>query len=223
MIAALSLILIFAVSFFLIRLASVALGLTGLPIANARFQAMSALTGTGFTTTESELIVNYPIRRNIIAGLMLLGNFGIVSVVSTTMISFIHTDAQLQAIMIQLAWIAGGTVMFFVVMLNPIVDRTMCGLISNFLKKFTFLGGRRYSRLLQLGGQLSVSEHQFFADKSVTAQSLIQSTEKTPILAVKRASGSTEIFSAEMNNIEPGDTLIIFGPDTAHENFELLT
>jgi len=221
MIAALSLILIFAVSFFLIRVASVALRLTGLPVGNARFQAMSALTGTGFTTTESELIVNYPIRRNIIAGLMLLGNFGIVSVVSTTMISFIHTDAQFQAIMIQLAWMAGGTIVFFAVMLNPIVDKTMCGLISSFLKKFTFLGGRRYSRLLQLGGQLSISEHQFFADKSVTAQSLIKSTDKTSILAVKRASGLTEAFLAEMKDIEPGDTLIIFGPDKAHENFVL--
>ena len=221
MIAALSLILIFAVSFFLIRVASVALRLTGLPVSHARFQAMSALTGTGFTTAESELIVNYPIRRNIIAGLMLLGNLGIVSILSTTMISFIHTDAQFQAIMIQLAWMAGGTIMFFTVMLNPVVDRIICGLIRNVLQKHTFLGGRRYSRLLQLGGKLSISEHQFFADKSVGPQSLQTSLKQISILAVKRASGATEPFSVTMDDISLGDTLILFGPDTAHEKFEI--
>ena len=72
MVAAFSLLKIFAVSFFFVRLAVVALRLTGLPEQNAKFQAMSALTGTGLTTTEAEMIVNYPIRRKIIAWLMIL-------------------------------------------------------------------------------------------------------------------------------------------------------
>ena len=100
MIAALSLLIILAISFFLIRLAAVALKLTGMPEQNARFQAISALTGTGFTTTEAELIVNYPIRRKIIAWLMIFGNLGIVSVLSTLMISFFRTDANMNAILV---------------------------------------------------------------------------------------------------------------------------
>ena len=61
MIAAVSLVLIFALSFFLVRVFAVALRLTGLPEHSARFQAISALTGTGFTTSEAEMIVNYPV------------------------------------------------------------------------------------------------------------------------------------------------------------------
>lgn len=219
MIAALTLILIFAVSFFLIRVASVALRLTGLSNSNARFQAMSALTGTGFTTTEAELITNYPIRRNIIAGLMLLGNLGIVSIISTTMISFVRIDADFQAIATQLAWMVGGTILFFAIMLNPHVDRIMCGLIQHFLKKHTFLGGRRYNRLLQLGGGLSVSEYQFFDTKPIPAKQLQARLDGITILAVKRSSGETLRFSNDLDPIKPDDTLIIFGPDTTQDAF----
>jgi len=218
-IAAVSLLLIFAVSFFLIRTAAIALKLTGLPDQAARFQAMSALTGTGFTTTEAELITNYPIRRKIIAGLMIAGNLGIVSVLSTTMISFVRVDAQFQAIMAQIAWMVGLTIMFFIVMLNPVVDRAMCGLIKKGLEKFTFLGRRRYSRLLQLGEELSVSEHQFFADKAVSAQWLQDNSDGLSILTVRRATGKTEVFSPAMKDIQRGDTLILFGSDAAQDGF----
>ena len=94
MVAALSLLIVFAVSFFVVRLAAVALRLTGLPEQNAKFQAMSALTGKGYTTTEAEMIVNYPVRRKIIAWLMIFGNLGIVSVLSTLMIH--HLSARMR-------------------------------------------------------------------------------------------------------------------------------
>ena len=129
MVAAFSLLIIFAISFFFVRLAAVALRLTGLPEQNARFQAMSALTGTGYTTTEAEMIVNYPIRRKIIAWLMIFGNLGIVSVLSTLMISFVRTDADMTAILTQLGWMVGMTFIFFFIMLNPFVDRMICCLL----------------------------------------------------------------------------------------------
>jgi len=44
---------------------SVSLEATGMERDRARFQALSALTGTGFTTQEAESIVNHPKRRRI--------------------------------------------------------------------------------------------------------------------------------------------------------------
>jgi hypothetical protein len=58
---------------------SIALEATGLPRSQARFQALSALSGTGFTTREAESIVNHPRRRHIVIWLILLGNVGIVT------------------------------------------------------------------------------------------------------------------------------------------------
>ncbi|MEP3890345.1 MAG: hypothetical protein ABJN69_07740 [Hellea sp.] len=220
MIAAFSLLLIFAISFFLVRLASVALRLTGLPEQNARFQAMSALTGTGFTTTEAEMVVNYPIRRKIISWLMVFGNLGIVSVLSTLMISFIHIDADMHSILLQLAWMIGMTILFFVIMLNPLVDGLICGLIGFVLEKCTFLGGRHYRRLLQLGNELSISEHQFFASESLSPDKVMAELGNFSVLAVKRKTGKTEAYSLDMGLINPGDSLILFGHDNAHDGFK---
>ena len=61
--AAFTVMVIFTISTILVRIASTIMRLTGLPDNVARFQSLSAMTGTGFTTRESELIVNYPIRR----------------------------------------------------------------------------------------------------------------------------------------------------------------
>lgn len=222
MIAALSLLVIFAISFCFVRIASVALRLTGLPEQNARFQAMSALTGTGYTTTEAEMVVNYPIRRKIISWLMVFGNLGIVTVLSTLTISFVRTDADMNSILVQLALMIGMTIVFFAVMLNPKVDRLFCGLIGFLLEKFTFLGTRQYRRLLQFGNELSISEHQFFSSESLSPEKVVADFGSLSVLAVKRKAGSTEVFSLEMGSINPGDSLILFGPDNAHDSFKTL-
>lgn len=53
---------------------SLALEATGLDRPRSRFQALSALTGTGFTTTQAELIVEHVKRRKIVTYLIFLGN-----------------------------------------------------------------------------------------------------------------------------------------------------
>lgn len=69
------------ISFLVVRAASIALMMTGLDKKKARFQALSAFSGTGFTTKESETIVNHPQRRKIVRWLMIMGNAGIVTVI----------------------------------------------------------------------------------------------------------------------------------------------
>lgn len=62
---------------------SILFRLTGMPIRKARFQVISLLTSTGFTTKESEMIVQNPVRRRLASWLM------VISYVSTaTFISF---------------------------------------------------------------------------------------------------------------------------------------
>ena len=75
--AAFTVMVIFTISTILVRIASTIMRLTGLPDNVARFQSLSAMTGTGFTTRESELIVNYPIRRRVLMTLMIIGNLAL--------------------------------------------------------------------------------------------------------------------------------------------------
>ena len=73
--------LVIALSFLVVRAAAIALMMTGMEEQRARFQALSAFTGTGFTTREAEIVVNNPRRRRIVTWLMILGNAGIVTVI----------------------------------------------------------------------------------------------------------------------------------------------
>lgn len=64
---------------FVFWVGSLALEASGMQRRKARFQALSAMTGTGYTTREAESVVNYPRRRTIVLWLMLLGNTGIIA------------------------------------------------------------------------------------------------------------------------------------------------
>ncbi|OCA83094.1 hypothetical protein A8F94_18335 [Bacillus sp. FJAT-27225] len=56
--------------------------LTGLDKHVARFQVISILTATGFTTGESELIIAHPLRRRLGAFLILFGVFSLAVIIS---------------------------------------------------------------------------------------------------------------------------------------------
>lgn len=62
-------------------LGAVAFETTGMERRKARFQALSAMTGTGFTTTEAEAVVNHPARRRIATWLIFIGNAGVVGAI----------------------------------------------------------------------------------------------------------------------------------------------
>jgi len=81
------------ISVMIRKVAAVALQLTGLDKPTANFQALSALTGTGFTTREAELVVNHPMRRKIISVLMITGNAGMVVVVAGLVSSFLAVSS----------------------------------------------------------------------------------------------------------------------------------
>lgn len=80
------------ISFFIVRGAAIALMMTGMDYRKARFQALSAFSGTGFTTKEAESVVNHPRRRKIITWLIILGNAGLVTVIVTTTSSFVGSE-----------------------------------------------------------------------------------------------------------------------------------
>ena len=111
MIAVVSLLFILTVSLLITRIATVALQLTGLSKASAQFQARSAFTGVGYTTSEAENTVSHPVRRRIVMLLMLLGNVGLVSVLSAVMLSFLAGDESRFGVRVGL--MGGGLVLLW--------------------------------------------------------------------------------------------------------------
>jgi len=102
------LLLAILVSIIIVRIGGFALQLTGIEPDVARFQALSAFTGTGFTTREAERVVGHRARRRIVTILIILGNAGLVTVIATLVASF--TQVRDYAwFFIRLAIIIGGT------------------------------------------------------------------------------------------------------------------
>lgn len=60
---------------------SILLESTGMERSRSRFQSLSAISGTGFTTSHAEEVVNDPRRRRIVSYLIIIGNAGILSLI----------------------------------------------------------------------------------------------------------------------------------------------
>ncbi|MCG6965825.1 MAG: TrkA C-terminal domain-containing protein [Chromatiaceae bacterium] len=110
------------VSLLIVRIGAIALMLTGLSFDKAKFQALSAFTGTGFTTREAERVVNNSRRRKIVSLLMILGNVGIVTVIVTATSSFARVEG-LQSGLHLLALLAGLGLIFLIVRNTSIAQR----------------------------------------------------------------------------------------------------
>ncbi|MEK4066729.1 hypothetical protein [Peribacillus sp. FSL R5-0717] len=82
--------LYFIIIVLVIEISVTLMKLTGLKGTVARFQVISMLTGTGFTTDESKSIIDHPIRRKISMFLILFGAFSLAVIISS--ISTLLTD-----------------------------------------------------------------------------------------------------------------------------------
>jgi NhaP-type Na+/H+ or K+/H+ antiporter len=151
MLAVLSFLAVIAVSLIIVRVASIALTYTGLSSPLARFQARSAFTGAGFTTNESEKVVQHPVRRRIIMILMLLGNAGVVTAVSSLLLSFLGEE-QTWGPYTRSALLLLGLLCLWWLATSRWVDRQVSRIIRWALKRFTTVDVRDYAGLLHLTG-----------------------------------------------------------------------
>jgi hypothetical protein len=118
------------VSFTIVRIGGFALQLTGIEPDVARFQALSAFSGTGFTTREAERVVGNRTRRRIVTILIILGNAGTVTVIATLVASFTQVEGYMW-FFIRLAIIVGGIFGLYQLIIRSNVGRR----IPNWLQR----------------------------------------------------------------------------------------
>ncbi len=213
MIALATVLLVVLVSLLITRIATMALTLTGLSREVARFQARSALSGVGFTTTEAESVVTHPVRRRIVLMLMLVGSAGLVTVMATLLLSFVNADRE-QALF-RLLILAGGLGGILVVSKSPAVDRWLSRLIARGLTRWTDLDARDYARLLHLSDRYAVMELAVRPDDWVadaTLSELNLRDEGVAVLGIQRPDGTYVGSPVGDSRISPHDTLVVYGP-----------
>ncbi len=79
---------VFLIILAIVKIGSIAFQFTGMEPKMAMFQALSAFTNTGFTTSAAEKVVQHRRRRVIATILIIMGYIGIVGVIVTLVQSF---------------------------------------------------------------------------------------------------------------------------------------
>ena len=133
MLSLLTFLVVLVLSILVTRIATLALVHTGLSSESARLQARSAFTGVGFTTSEAEKIVRHPVRRRIVMLLMLLGNAGMVTAVSSLLLTFLEIGEGDVSSSWRLLILAGGIALLWLVARSPWIDRSLSRLINRAL------------------------------------------------------------------------------------------
>ncbi len=214
MLAILSLLITLTLSLLVTRVGTTALTLTGMSREMARFQARSAFTGVGFTTTEAESITSHPVRRQVVMLLMLLGNLGIAAVVATMMISLMRTTESEQ-LGWNLAILVGGLLALWLCASSRWLERRLNYIIAAGLSRWSRLEVRDYIALLQLRDGYAVTEMTVEALDWLAGKRLVQlrlPDEGVLVLGIQRASGDYLGAPTADCAIQVGDTLVLYGP-----------
>jgi len=220
MVALVSFFVILIVSLTIVRVAAVMLELTGISKDTARFQARSAFTGSGYTTHEAEMIVKHPVRRRIISSLMIVGNIGFVTFVSSLVISFLSIRSR-EGALTTFGILIGGLLLISLLTRLRLLNRLLEKIIERFLKKVTKIHTLDYESLLDLAGNFEVitvtaKPESWLADELLSDLKL--SDEGVLVLGIRRMDGYFLGSPRGESTIYAGDELIAYGREDALKN-----
>ena len=214
MVAIITLLVTLAVSVLVCRIAEMALTLTGLSREAARFQARSAFSGVGYTTTESESIVNHPVRRRIAMTLMLIGNVGLATVGASLMVSMLDARNN-QDWLLNLGLFSGGLLILLLLSQSKWVERRLNTVITWSLRHFTDLDVRDYVAILNLEEGYAVTELRVDPGDWLAGSTLIELNlprEGVLVLGVHCADVKCYLGTpTATSKIKVGDVLVLYG------------
>lgn len=204
-----------AVSIFINRIAAKALVLTGLSEDVAVFQARSIVTGTGFTTHEAESIVNHPVRRRLVMPLMVLQNAGLVTVISTFVLSFVDTGTSMIALQRGLI-LFGGIGLLIYLSQNEWVEKQLETLIDWLLETYTNLKVVDIHTLLNLHegftvSRFTVDEDTWLSNKKL--EDLKLQDEGILVLCIENEDGEITCAPTGDEQVSAGDELTVFAEE----------
>ena len=204
--------LVIFTSFLIVRAASIALMMTGLDLKRSRFQALSAFTGTGFTTKEAELIVNNPRRRRIITWLMILGNAGIVTVI-VTMTSTVVVSEGFQIPINVIIFLAGIIVVYKIATHAGFLQRWDVFIENRLLKttQFEEEATERLLHLLEGYGLIRVIIKEESSIAGISLNELKLPEKNLLILGIERSGDWIPVPSSDVV-IKEKDRLVVYGP-----------
>jgi len=205
------LIVFISISYLIVRIGAIALEMTGMERSRARFQALSAFSGTGFTTREAESVVSHPRRRKIITYLMILGNAGIVSVIATLVLSLKETGVFRPSL--NLVIIIVSIIVLYRIASQREFAQKLTNKIRELLKEKLHFEKVYIEELLQQADGYGIAQI-IVAKKSKVAGSMLSESGFTErdliVLSIERDKEIIHVPNAQ-TTIRVGDRLICYG------------
>jgi hypothetical protein len=214
-VAVVLLLMVVSISALFVRISAFSLELTGIPWEQAKFQALSAFTNAGFTTRESEAIVQHPVRRRIISTVIILGNAGIVTVIGTFAGTMLESDVSdsLESIGI----IAGGLIVLSLLSRWTWLMEAMRRQVKAFLAKRYNFQPPKAEELLRLGEGYDLTRIEL-SDASPCVNKALKELDlpswMVQVLAIERA-GDFKPVPRGNDRLLAGDALIVYGAEGA--------
>ncbi len=184
---------------------------TGLDRPTAGFQALSAITGTGFTTRASESVVGHELRRRIVMVLMVIGNIGLAGGVASLITIFRRENvefnvvraAALVAIFSVIFWISG----------RKRIWRKINEWLTNYIEKRPMFRKSTAEELLNFHDNYSVVEiHVQDSDHNVGKPLRDTDFRRRDILVLSiERDGNLDPLPNPSSRIQAGDKLICYG------------
>ncbi len=210
------LVVVLAIGMTCVKIGSVAFRMTGLDQQTSSFQALSAFTGTGFTTREAETITRDRRRRRIASGLMIAGNAGFaVTLVALFQAfdTFGKADSFLD-VLLRVAIAALGLLLLYNLAWGKWLNTRLTRFIERRLAKATDLSMPHFEQMLKIGEGYGISEIRIREDHPAIGKSLADvdwSKMHVLVLAIQRQNEMIKSPSA-VEQIQEGDNLTCFGP-----------
>ncbi len=213
--AALSIVILFTVTTTIVRIAGLVLEHSGIPRHVARLQAVSALTGAGFTTSESELLLQTPERRHVLVALMVTGSIGLGSLIATVVVGAFGVSTSMTGLLGQFGAVVAALVYLRYVLLTPWADRLICSLASRWLSR---AGAGQLPFLVhhRLGDDSAIAEHRLVRLPPTKPADWGAAADLIPV-ALRNVDGIVHHGWSGLTG--EGQNVILCGPLEAHAAF----
>ena len=205
-------IVVFILLWVIIEVLSIVFKITGLELSKARFQVISLITHTGFTTRESELILQHPTRRRIASILMFISYIAQISLISVFLHLLSEDRQRLELIAVILVLVV---VFIFVSTKNRFVSTRFNNFLEKALKRQVMKNIEKIpiEQMLKLSKDYGIYEL-IIDDKSSLCNKSLNETKLTEdyiqVLQVDHGNNITD-FPQPTLVLQAGDKLIVYG------------
>ncbi|WML41624.1 TrkA C-terminal domain-containing protein [Neobacillus sp. OS1-2] len=188
--------------------------LTGLKVEVSRFQVISMMTGTGFTTAESELILGHPIRRRLGSFLILFGALSLAVIISSIS-QFLSSGLRTKEILLA----AAATVAVFGLLKLDSVQRLLARVFAGKLSRKIELADLPIRDVFLKNKEDTLLNLHIYQDSELanrTLSGVLVNHVELEIIVLFIQRGKVRIIKNIYDTtIQEGDQLLLFGVEKA--------